>query len=71
MEFDILSRLTGIMNFIRILFCPYSIEGREPYLCDFVEKNFNIGLYSDIYRPVSFKLCVMMKSFKLYILTSV
>ena len=31
-----------------------------------LKKNFNIGLYSDIYRPVSCKLCVMIETTKPY-----
>ena len=47
-----------------------SIQGRELYLCDLVKKNehFNIGLYSGIYRLISFKLGIMIESTKLYIL---
>ena len=44
------------MDLILILSHPLNIQGRGPDLCDFVEENFNIGLYSDIYRPISFKL---------------
>ena len=47
MEPGMLLRLYGLMNFI--LFWSHSIssQGREPYLGDFVEKNFNISLCSD------------------------
>ena len=34
------------------------------------KQRFNVGLYSDIYRPVSFKLGMMMEASKLYILIS-
>ena len=40
MEFGIVLRLVGVVNLILILFyfCPFSIQGREPYLCDFIRK---------------------------------
>ena len=43
------------MNLILMLSHLFSIEGREPHLCDFVEKVY-IGLYLDIYGLISFKL---------------
>ena len=54
-EFGLLLRLVGVINLILILSQPFSIQGREPYFYDFVTKNFKAGLYSDIYRPISFK----------------
>ena len=54
-----------------ILFIQYS---RERTLYDYIillEKNFNVGLYSDIYRQISFEFSVMIKTTKLYILISV
>ena len=54
------------MNLTLMLSCPFSIQGREPYLSDFMKKkNFDIGLYSDI----SFKHGMMIKTTKLYIFT--
>ena len=50
--------------------CPFSIQGREVYLCDFV-KNVNIGLHSNISRTISFKLSMMIRTTRLYILMSV
>ena len=35
------------------------------------KKNFNIGLYSYIYRSISFRLGVMLETTKLYVLISV
>ena len=68
-EFGMLLILVGVMNLILILSCPFNIQGREPNLYDFVKKkNFNVGLYSDIYRLISFKLCMLIKTTKLYIL---
>ena len=46
---------------------PLNIQRREPYLRDFFEKNFDVDLYSDIHRSVSFKLGVMKVTTKLYI----
>ena len=56
------------MNLIHIWYHPFSIQGRAPYLYDFVRKTFNVGLYSDICRPVSFKLGLMTETTQLYIL---
>ena len=36
MEFSILLRFVSVMNLILILSHPFNIQGREPYLCDFV-----------------------------------
>ena len=38
---------------------------------DFVKKNFNIGLHSDIYRVTFFKLSMMIETTKRNILISV
>ena len=35
------------MNLILILSSPFNIQGREPYLYDFLKKN-DFGLYSDV-----------------------
>ena len=62
------------MNLILILFRPFNIQWRESVFCDFVKENNNkkyIGLYSDIYRVISFKLGVMVGTTMLYILISV
>ena len=29
---------------------PLNIQGKEPFLNNFVKENFDTGLYSDIYR---------------------
>ena len=64
-----LQKLVGVMNLILFLSCPFNIQGRGPYMISF-KKTFNIGLFSDIYRPFSLKLGMIMKT-KLYILISV
>ena len=56
MECGVLLRPIGVRNPILLLPWPFNIQGKEPYLCGFVKKKFNIGLYSDIYRSISFKL---------------
>ena len=66
MEFGILWRLVGIMNVILNLSRPFNNQGNY-----FVTENFNIGLYLDIQRPISFKLGTMIEITKLYILISV
>ena len=43
MEFDLLLRLFEMMNFILSLSDPLNIQGREPYLYDFMKKNFVEG----------------------------
>ena len=73
MEFGVLLRLVrlvGLMILIFILSCSISIQGTEFYLCDFCNKNFNIGLYSDTYEQISCRLGVMMEITKLYSDTS-
>ena len=45
LECSLLVKLIGMMNLALILFYPLDIQGREPYLCDFV---INKGLYLDI-----------------------
>ena len=58
----------GMMNLILILSHPWNIQGREPYLYDFLKKqtnkqtNFNVALYSDICGPNSFKLGIMIET---------
>ena len=69
MEVGILLRLLGSMYLILVLSCPFNIQGREPNLSAFTEKKK--GLYSDIYRPISFRLVMMIGTTKLYILMSV
>ena len=62
MELGILLRLVGVMNLIIIFSSAFSIQGRELYLRDFTEKKHL--LYSDIYRPISFRLGMMMGTTK-------
>ena len=82
MGFCILLRLVRVMNLILIFISSSHFsrvsrlvifQGIEPYLCDFVrgKEPSNIGLYSDIYRPVSFKLAIMIGTTKFFMLISV
>ena len=69
MELGILLRLVDVMNLKFISFHPFNIQGREPYLCDFVEKTLTlvcIQTFAD-----QFQLGVMIETAKLYILISV
>ena len=50
------------MHFILILSRPFHIQGKEPHLRDFIEKNFDIGMYSDVYKPVSFRLGTVIET---------
>ena len=63
-------RLLGLPKLILILSHLFNIHGREPYWYDFAETNFNFGLYSDIYRPISFKLRTMIENTKLHFYVS-
>ena len=38
MELGVLLRLVGLMNLTIILSGPISVQGREPFLCDFISK---------------------------------
>ena len=69
-EFGILLRLVDVMNHILILYRPFTFQKREPYFYDFIKK-VNVGLYSDNYRSICFKLCVMIEITKLSIFISV
>ena len=58
------------MTFVIHLSCPIGMEGRK-YFYDFCTKRINIGLYSNIYRLMSFKLGMIIKTSELYIFVSV
>ena len=49
----------------------FVLQGRELYLSDFLKYAFNIGLHSDTYIPVYFKLGMVVDMTKLHILRSV
>ena len=60
--------LSGIWYIVEICWClnvvlisshSFTIQGREPYLCDLIKKICSIGVYSDIYGPMSFKLVMI------------
>ena len=44
----------NVMNLVLILSCWISIQGREPCSGDFCRTSFNVGLCSDIHRPIFF-----------------
>ena len=69
MEFGLLLRLFGVMKPILIWSHPFNIQGRDSYICDLKKKKKKGGLYSGIYRLISFKLG-MTGTTKLYILMS-
>ena len=64
MKFGILLR--RVINLRLILFHLLIIHVRKSYLCDVVKK-CTIGLYSDIYTPISFRLGMMTETAKLFI----
>ena len=51
------------MNLILISSHPLNIQGRESYWYYFIikKKIFNVGSCSDIYKPISFKLSMMIE----------
>ena len=59
------------MKLILILSCVFNIQGKESYMYDSVIESFNVGLYSDIYRSVSFRLGMVIETTKVYVLISV
>ena len=49
------------MNLIHIYVSYLVFKGvNRTYVISFFQKSFNIGMYSDIYRPNSFKLGMMI-----------
>ena len=46
-------------------------KGENPAYVILSKNKINIGLYSDIYRPTSFKLGIITEPTKIYILMSV
>ena len=62
-EFGILLRLVDVMNLILISSHPFSTGENHT--------KFNIGLYSHIYRPISFRFGTLIETTMLYILISV
>ena len=62
--------------YVLILSCPVNIQGREPYLSDFIikkKKNPNPKMLVCIqtFKPISFRHSLMIGTTKLYILISV
>ena len=69
MEFGVLSRLVGVMNLILIL--SHLFKGEDlTCMISFSKKKKYIGLYSDIYWPISCRLCIIVETNELYILIS-
>ena len=66
-----LLKIVSVMNLILILSHLFNIQGREPYLCDFVQRTRTVPWYSDICGLISFKSGVIIETSKLYILISV
>ena len=61
-------RHVSVMNLMLILFRPL-FKGENSTSVILLKQTFKIGLYSDMYRPISFKLG-MIKTTMLYILIS-
>ena len=60
-----------VMNLAFILSCLFNFKGDNPTYLILLKKNFNVGLYSDIWKPNYFKFDVIIETTKLYILLSV
>ena len=58
------------MNLMLMLSCPFSVQGREPYLQDLKKKILCCFVFRHL-RTDFFKLGMMIKTTKLYILISV
>ena len=71
MEVGILFRLVDVMNLILILSHPFSVQMRESYFLEFVNRTLDIVLYSDVYWQISVKLGMTIETTKLCILISV
>ena len=67
MDFGKLLRHVSVMNFKLTLSRPFNIQGKGPYLCDLIKnkqtkkqtnkqtpnkQQCNVGLYSEICRPI-------------------
>ena len=63
--------LVGLVSLKLILSRPISVQGSEPYSCDFVNNNNNKCWHADIYWLISFKFSMMIGNTKLYILVTV
>ena len=71
MEFDILLRLVGVMNLEKNYCVQRIFIGENPFYVILLRKQINIDEYSNIYRPISFKLGMMIETTKVYILIPV
>ena len=73
MEFGMLLRLVcGLMSLILTLSHLISIQGTELNLANFViKKTLTFGFHSDIFRSISFKLCIVTDTAILYCLMPV
>ena len=69
MWFGTLLTMAGLLNVMLIIFRPISIPVGEPYVGDFAGKIINVSLCSEIYKPVSLKLVMMIYIAELYSLT--
>ena len=60
-------KFVGSINLILIISCLINIQGLEP-LCVFLffSISFDVGLHSDVYIPISFKLSMLIETAELY-----
>ena len=80
-EFRVVLRFVSPMNLMLILCYLISTEGREPFWCDFAKtttttakqtkQTYDVTSCSDIYRPISFNVGLIIETTKFYILSSV
>ena len=71
MELGKTLRLNDFINLIFISACLITIQGREPILRNFIEEKFDVGLQSDIFGLISFKLGMVIDNTKPYCLVPV
>ena len=57
-----------MMKIILILSHPFNIQGREPFLCDFIKKRITLACIQS--GLISFKLGLMIRTVKLYLVRS-
>ena len=74
MKFGVLFRLVGLMSLLLSLsfLSDLVFKGENPsYVNMLKKKSFNVGLTLNICRPMSFKVGLLTKTIKLYILIPV
>ena len=61
----LLPQAVGLLKLMLTSFCIINIQRRKLCLGDFIRYTFNIGLLSNTYETIAFKLAVMLDTTKL------